>query len=125
MQPAGTHRAWESLSFQVIQAFRESARAQGSQVIKAFRESARAQGRQLGKSSKPSASQPEPRAATPRTRRCASQPAAAKETAKVYDHSSTEFSRIDPLSPSSSQEMGTTRVKRAAQWIQEPRADKA
>ncbi len=47
MQPAGTHRAWES--FQVIQAFRESesARAQGRQVIKAFRESARAQGSQV------------------------------------------------------------------------------
>ncbi len=77
------------------------------------------------KSSKPSASQPEPRAATPRACRSASHPAAAKETAKVYDHLSTEFSRIDPLSPSSSQEMGTTRVKRAAQWIQGPRADKA
>ena len=45
MQPACTHRAWES--FQVIQAFRESARAQGRQVIKAFHESARAQGRQV------------------------------------------------------------------------------
>jgi hypothetical protein len=45
MPTAGTHRAWES--FQVIQAFRESAFAQGRQVIQAFRESARAQGRQV------------------------------------------------------------------------------
>ena len=96
-------QAWES--FQIIQAFRESARAQGRQVIQAFRKSARAQGHHAPY--------------TPLRQ------AAAKETAKVYDHSSTQFSRIDPLSPLSSQEMGTTRVKRAAQWIQGPRADKA